>query len=55
LPRIATLFQLCDDVIGDSVSFLFGQSFFEPAHDLAGASESEGNALSQHVSTGHVL
>jgi hypothetical protein len=34
-------------MIGDGVSLVLCQPHFQPAHDLAGALESEGNSVSQ--------
>jgi hypothetical protein len=42
MPRVAALFELRDDVIGDGVTFGLGQALPQPANDLAGASEREG-------------
>ncbi len=45
--------QLSDDLIGYGVSLLFCQAMPQPAHDLDGTTESEGNLVSEHVSPGH--
>ena len=42
--------QLSDDLIGYGVSLLFCQAMPQPAHDLDGTTESEGNLVSEHVS-----
>ena len=34
-PRIAAILQLADDMLGDSVTLILVQSFFEPTDDLS--------------------
>ena len=50
-PRIAALFQLRDGVIGDRVSLLFSQPFFQATDDLAGAPQCEGNCVPKDFSS----
>jgi hypothetical protein len=53
-PRVASLFQLRDDVIGNGVSLSFGQPFFQSANDLAGAAKGKGDGVPKDLSSRHV-
>jgi hypothetical protein len=44
-PRVATLFKLRDSVVRDGVTLVLGQSFFQTAHDLSGASKREATSV----------
>ena len=44
-PRVATLLKLRDSVVRDGVTLVLGQSFFQTAHDLSGASKRESNRI----------
>jgi hypothetical protein len=52
-PRISALHELVDDVVGDRVPVLLGQSGLRPAYDLACAHEGEGDGVFGHLSSGH--
>ena len=43
MPRVATLLELADDVIGDRVALLLCEPLLETAHYLAGAAKSKGD------------
>jgi len=44
-PRVAMLFELRDSVVRDGVTLVLGQSFFQTAHDLSGASKREATSV----------
>ncbi len=46
------LLQLMHDIIGNSVTFFFGQFLAKSAHQFARASQRECNGEAQQVSTG---
>jgi len=39
------LFELRDSVVRDGVTLVLGQSFFQTAHDLSGASKREATSV----------
>ena len=51
--RVPTLLELCDSVVRDDVTLILGQSFFQPAYDLAGAPKGEGNGVPKDFSLRH--
>jgi hypothetical protein len=53
LPRIATLFQLVDNVIGDREPFVLGQLRLQPANNLAGPPQGEGEGVSKDFAFCH--
>ena len=47
------LLELVDDMIGDSVALVLGESVLQAANDPAGAHEGVGDRVSKDVSSGH--
>jgi hypothetical protein len=48
-PRVAMLFELRDSVVRDGVTLVLGQSFFQTAHDLSGASKREATSVKAYL------
>jgi hypothetical protein len=53
-PRIAALFQLVDNVIGDGVSLILAQSLFQPPDNLARSPQGVGDGVSKDLAAGHL-
>jgi hypothetical protein len=52
-PRIATLLQLRDSVIGDGETLVLRQTFFQTSYDLARAPQGESDRVSEDFSLRH--